>query len=298
MSEWKSAWIAMLGAEVRYETSGEYRTRCFYKSGGDEAPLVLIHGVGGHAESYLRNLLPLAERLPNRDVYSIDLIGHGYSSKTGEYNLADYGEHVGAFVDSLDHDTAHIHGESLGAMVAAWVGVNRPEIATTLGLNTMALVSDDIHHDVLSDEQIERMNQESEDLFNRTQEMMDEDFPRDLVKRRVEWLFHGDAPEELVDIRYHIYQQDELQKHMPKIYSERGSMEAFDRDGFAQIDTPTLVIHTDHNPGTPADTMEHVHENYLPNSEYYQLEDAAHWPQWERAEQYNEHTADFVMKHD
>lgn len=287
----------MLGAEVKYEEGGGYRTRCLHQSGGDEPPIILIHGVGGHAESYLKNVVPLAERLPDRDVYAIDLIGHGFSSKTGNYALPDYGEHVESFIRQLDHERVHIHGESLGAMVATWLAVNRPDLVVTIGLNTMAIVSDDIHQEVLSDERMERMNRESEDLFERTQEMMDSGFPRELVRRRVEWLFHGDPPEELVDIRYHIYQREEVREHMPGIYAERGRMESFGEDDFRRIEAPTLVIHTDHNPGTPADSMEYVHENLLSNSEFHVLPDAAHWPQWERADRYNRHTAEFVLEH-
>lgn len=290
----ESAWVSMLGSEVRHECSGEYRTRCFHVRGGSEAPLILIHGVGGHAESYLKNVVPLAEALPERDVYAIDLVGHGFSSKTGDYSLSDYGEHVAEFVAGLEHDTAHIHGESLGAMVATWIGINRPELAETLGLNTMAIVDDEIHETVLSRDQIERMEEESEDLFHRTQEMMDEGFPKALVRRRVEWLFHGDIPEELVDIRYDIYQRHEVQEHMPEIYAERGAMESFGEEDFRRIDRPTLVVHTRHNPGTPADSMEYVHENLLSDSEYHLLENSAHWPQWEEADRFNEITARFV----
>jgi len=294
MSESASAWVSMLGGEVKYVHSGEYRTRCFHAGGGDRPPLILIHGVGGHAESYLKNVMPLAEELSDRDIYSIDLVGHGYSSKTGNYSLSDYGEHVAAFVESLDQDRAHIHGESLGAMVATWIGVNRPELAETIGLNTMAIVSDDIHETVLTDEQIERMEAEGEDLFRRTQEMMEEGFPKPLVRRRVEWLFHGDIPEELVDIRYHIYQRPIVQEHMPEIYAERGKMESFGAADFRQIDRPTLVVHTAHNPGTPADSMAYIHEQFLADSEYHLLEHSAHWPQWEEAERFNEITAEFV----
>lgn len=298
MSNGHSAWVEMLGGEVSYVEGNEYRTRYLHAGGGSKPPVILIHGVGGHAESYLRNVIPLAELLPERDIYAIDLVGHGFSSKTGEYGLADYGDHVAAFIEGLDHDRAHIHGESLGAMVATWIGINRPELAQSLGLNTMAIVDDDIHETVLSAEQIERMEQESADLFHRTQEMMEEGFPKSLVRRRVEWLFYGDIPEELVDIRYHIYQRPEVQSHMPEIYSERGAMESFGEGDFDQIDRPTLVVHTTHNPGTPAESMKYVHENLLDDSEYHLLEASAHWPQWEEAARFNEITARFVGAND
>lgn len=294
MSGIESAWTAMLGGEIRYIDGGKYRTRCLRAGGGDEPPLVLIHGTGGHAESYLRNVMPLADRLPERDVYSIDLIGHGYSSKPGSYTLEDYAGHIEKFLSAIGHDSAHIHGESLGAAIAARLGLDHPELVETLGLNTMAVIADEIHEKALSAAQIERMNEAGQDLFDRTNEMMDAGFPRDLVRRRVDWLFHGGPPEELVDIRYEIYARETNREHMPQIYSGRSDMPGFEESDFERIDAPTLIIHTDHNPGTPADTMRYIHENCLSDSRLYVLEDAAHWPQWEQAELYNQYTAEFI----
>lgn len=201
----KTAWVHMLGERIEM-VENDFKTRCLHSGGGSEPPLLLLHGIGGHAESYLKNMKPLKDKLPNRDVYSIDLIGHGYSSKPGEYSIPNYAEHVEDFLEANDHSSAHIHGESMGGWIATWIGVNRPDLAETIGLNTTAGVNDNIHRKTLTEAELERAEQESDQLRERTREMISQSFPKDLVRRRVEWLFHDDLPEEVADIRYHIYQ--------------------------------------------------------------------------------------------
>lgn len=290
----KTAWVRMLGGRVEY-VDGQYRTRCLHTGGGDSPPLVLIHGIGGHAESFLKNMLPLGSNLSDRDIYAIDLIGHGFSDKPGEYLIPNYATHVEDFIESIGHDRAHIHGESLGGWIATWIGANNPGIAETVGLNTTAGVSDSIQRDVLSDDAYERQRAESQDLVDRTREMMGADYAKELVRRRVNWLFHGDPPEEVVDIRYHIYQQESVKSHMGAVYG--ADRQYFDEDVYENIQVPALLIHSTHNPGTPPETIEYVNE-LIPVSEYHLYDQSAHWPQWEQADLFNRHTAEFISDYE
>jgi hypothetical protein len=41
----------------RYYDAAGIRTRCFEK--GEGKPVILLHGSGGHAETWVRNLIPL-----------------------------------------------------------------------------------------------------------------------------------------------------------------------------------------------------------------------------------------------
>lgn len=291
----QTAWVKALGAEITYVDGQEYRTRTLCAGGGDEPPVILVHGVGGHVETYLKNVVPLANALENRGVYAIDMIGHGFSSKPGSYTPKDYAAHIEDVVSELGFESAHIHGESLGGVIATWIGINRPDLAESIGLNTTARIDDSIHETVLTDQQLERKDREMQDLFARTREMMDAGFPRELVARRVDWLFYDKPPEEVVDIRYNIYQRDAVQDEMSAIYGTEREM--FVADDFRSIDVPTLVVHSDHNPGTPWQTVDYIHEELLSNSEFHVYENSAHWPQWERADLFNKHTAAFIESH-
>ena len=72
-----SIWVDLMGAEVRYY-QGRYKTRVIEAGSGE--PLVLIHGVGGHAEAYSRNIMRLSQQYR---VMAIDLLWHGYSQRDG-----------------------------------------------------------------------------------------------------------------------------------------------------------------------------------------------------------------------
>ena len=55
-----SIWVDLLGADVRYYDAGGVRTRSI--EGGAGETVIMLHGVGGHAEAFARNVVPLGER--------------------------------------------------------------------------------------------------------------------------------------------------------------------------------------------------------------------------------------------
>ncbi len=68
-------WVDLMGCQVRYYGS-KYRTRVIEVGTGE--PLILLHGLGGHAEAYSRNMVRLGQ---NFHAMAIDLLWHGLSSK-------------------------------------------------------------------------------------------------------------------------------------------------------------------------------------------------------------------------
>src|SRR3984957_20811339 len=95
-----------------YLDAGGVRTR--YLRAGDSANpvLIMLHGSGGHAEAYVRNLEAHAEHF---STWSIDMLGHGYTDKPGHpLEVHHYIEHLLAFLDEIGVERAHLSGESLG----------------------------------------------------------------------------------------------------------------------------------------------------------------------------------------
>jgi len=75
--------------ETYYDAAG-VRTRCFEKGEGDA--VILLHGGGGHAETWVRNLLPLSEQFR---VLAIDYLGHGFTDKPAiAYNMEAFSKHL------------------------------------------------------------------------------------------------------------------------------------------------------------------------------------------------------------
>jgi len=291
-------WTEMLGGRIEYVQGDQYRTRCLHTGSGDEPPLILIHGIGGHAETYIKNMVGLADRLGDRSIYAVDLIGHGYSDAPTDidYTISDYQDHIEDLIHALGYESAHVSGESLGGWIACRFGIDRPELVESIGLNTMAGLGASVQ-DHVSEAIREKQDEETQDLYDRTMSMLEESFPRDGVRRRCDWLFVDEPPEEIVDVRHQIYQREEVQEVMPQIYhlvlADATEDPFISTDELSSIDVPTLLIHSTYNPGAKTDMIEYV-VDLIPNNEYELFENSAHWPQYEEAEKFNRVTAAFI----
>src|SRR2546422_8980569 len=120
-------WLDLLGAETHY-IGGEFRTRVI--EAGDGPPLVLIHGVGGHAEAYAKNVRRLGERYR---AMSIDLVWHGLSSKPPFADpLPTYARQVIDLLDAEGYERALVEGESLGGGDALGLATHTPHRRSTI----------------------------------------------------------------------------------------------------------------------------------------------------------------------
>src|SRR3546814_15230247 len=76
----------------RFIDAGGIRTRILTSGSPDKPLLLLIHGTGGHAEAYVRNMQSPGEHLWT---VAMDLVGHGWSDRP------DIDSEI---PDSTDHD--------------------------------------------------------------------------------------------------------------------------------------------------------------------------------------------------
>jgi pimeloyl-ACP methyl ester carboxylesterase len=277
----------MLGGQIRYVLAGAVRTRVLEAGSGD--PLVLLHGGGGHAESYIRNIIPLSAKF---HVYAPDMLGHGFTDAPDvPYTIADLADHLSDLLDAVGAKKAHLLGESLGGWVAAWLALHKPEKVNKLILVTSAGLK---LTETLSQQEVEGLAR----LRNLTDEAF-QNVTRESVRKRLEWLFHDSSlvPDELVEVRYRIYSQPTIQRAIPKIIRQSASeaREPFllTREKLAQIHAPTLILWTRHNPTTPWQIAEQAHR-LIEGSQFFIMEDCAHWPQYEKAEQFNRLVSDFL----
>jgi len=80
----------------RFVDAGGVATRVV--EAGSGPPLVLLHGTGGHAEAYIRNIASLGVHFR---VVAYDMIGHGFSDKPDRpYTLDDYCRHLSDLLDA------------------------------------------------------------------------------------------------------------------------------------------------------------------------------------------------------
>mgnify|MGYP003657690145 CR=1 FL=1 len=85
--------------------AGPYRTRYLHAGDRSRPVLLLLHGITGHAEAYVRNLAAHAE---NFSVWAIDFIGHGYSAKPDHpLEIPHYVDQISHVLDALGADNVN-----------------------------------------------------------------------------------------------------------------------------------------------------------------------------------------------
>jgi pimeloyl-ACP methyl ester carboxylesterase len=279
-----------LGSQVRY-LGNRHRTRVI--EAGDGPPLILIHGVGGHAEAYSRNVTRLGRDFR---AMAIDLLWHGYSDKppfSGDA-VPSYAAQIIDLLDSEGIERAHIEGESLGGWVGLWLALEHPDRVDRLVLNTTAGVKfAESHH------ANEHPGTGRELLRTRSLEAINDPNPQ-TIRKRLEWLMAAPnrVTDELVDVRLKIYSDPETQPALRTVFENSfgfgtGPNRQIAADRLKDVQTPTLVFWTDQNPGSGPDVGRLI-ASLIPNSEFYCMNDAAHWPQWEHPEEHDRVVSQFL----
>lgn len=280
--------VELLGAEVHY-VGTKYRTRVI--EAGSGVPLVMLHGVGGHAEAYARNILRLAKWCRPM---SIDLLWHGCSSKPPfQETMPLYCEQLIDIMDTCGFEKISIEGESMGGHVAMYFAVHHPERVDRIILNTAAGVRYDagtVHVEL--DKGLNLLRERSLAAVN--------DPTEETIRKRLEWLMATPdrVTDELVELRMAIYSDPQTREALTKVFTYTlGSPEAakylMTPDDLATITCPTLVLWSDKNPGSGENVGRRL-ASLIPGAEFYLMNDAAHWPQWEHPEEHDERVLEFL----
>jgi pyruvate dehydrogenase E2 component (dihydrolipoamide acetyltransferase) len=103
-----------------------------YVRAGEGAPTLLIHGLGGFAESWRHTIAGLAA---HGMVLALDLPGFGASGKPRtRYRLEFLARAVEGFLDALDLERVHLVGHSLGGAVTVAHALAHPARVDRLAL--------------------------------------------------------------------------------------------------------------------------------------------------------------------
>lgn len=283
-------WTELLGAEVRWYDAGGVRTRCI--EAGDGPPIVLLHGMGGHAEAFARNVMPLAR---HHRVLAVDYLGFGLTDKPSHPADRDaYVTHLLHLLDAAGIERAHLVGESLGGWIAMWTAILHPGRVDRLVSVCGARL------EVETDEDSERYTRDGIAELRRLTREFVEHPSREAVARRMEWLFRSpeeSLTEELIDLRWRLYQLDQADRVLKEAADpiRRGATDTYGLgpEELAAIEAPTLFLWTSHNPTTTAATARRAAE-HVPVCTFVLLEECGHWPQWENPEAFNRTVLGFL----
>lgn len=283
-------WTDALGAEVKYYDAAGVRTRVIEAGTGDA--IIMMGGLSGHAEAFIKNVVPIAEA--GFRVIAMDLIGHGFTDKPLDvtYHTPAFTRHLTDLLDATGLESAHLVGQSLGGWVAWAQALERPERVKRLVAVTGAGF-------LLSDEESLKESREVHDQVRSVTQRALEAPTREKVRQRLEWLMADPArvTEELVETRYRIYTLPDSRRAMPKVATEQPSDDnratMLTEELLAQIQHESLILWTDKNPTTPARVGRRVAE-IMPNARFEMVTDAGHWPQFEQPEIVNRLIVDFL----
>jgi 2-hydroxy-6-oxonona-2,4-dienedioate hydrolase len=275
---YESIWTALRETEFHqgYVDASGTRTR-YVDAGPKDAPVVvLLHGTGGHWETFARNLGPLSHHF--RTV-AFDMVGNGFSDRPDVgYEIPMYVDHVVSVMDALGIATASLGGTSLGSWVAAAVALKHPERVDKLLLMSVAGL-------VASAENMARIR------VQRRAAVENPDW--DTIKAMFDHLLANekDRLPDLVALRQAIYRLPGMSQTMentlvlqdPEIRDRNLITEA----QWRSIDAPTLSIASGQDFSEYSNTSRRVAE-LMPNATVVEMPDVKHWPHFEDAARFNE----------
>jgi pimeloyl-ACP methyl ester carboxylesterase len=228
--------------------------------------IILIHGAGG---SHL--VWPAAlRRLPEANVYAVDLCGHGRSAGDGYAQIEAYADEIVQFIKTSNLDKVILIGHSMGGAVAQIIALRHlPELAALVLIGTGAKlrVSPAILEQILPDfeQAVTTINQ---------------------------FAWSPAAPPEMV-----ARGRDLLAQTSPTVlHNDFSACDQFDiRDQLTQINLPTLVIAASEDKLTPPKNGCFLADN-IPQAQFTQLESAGHMMMVEKPAETAEAVAVFLER--
>lgn len=285
MAEFESVWGDLQGVAFSqgYLDAGGVRTRYLHAGGGDKPTLILLHGSGGHAEAYVRNLAAHAEHF---DTWAVDMLGHGYTGKPGHpLEVAHYVDHLLAFAAAIGAQRFHLSGESLGGWVASRAAADHPGRIDRLVLNTAG------------------GSQADPEVMKRiiTLSMAAAQDPTwETVQARIKWLMADKSKDydDIVASRQRIYRQPGFVAAMRDIMALQDpqirARNILGPDDYGAIAAPTLVLWTSDDPTADVTEGKRI-ASMIPGARFEVMGGCGHWPQYEDPETFNKIHIDFLL---
>ena len=285
MAEHESVWSDLQGVPFvqGYLDAGGIRTRYLHAGDENSPPLILLHGSGGHAEAYVRNLEAHADHF---STWSIDMLGHGYTDKPGHpLEIRHYVDHLLAFLDAIGVERAHLSGESLGGWVVSRVAADHPAKVDRLVLNTAG------------------GSQADPEVMKRivTLSMAAAENPTwETVQARIKWLMADKSKsyDDLVASRQRVYRQPGFVSAMRDIMAlqdpEIRARNLMSANDYGSIAAPTLVLWTSDDPTADVTEGSRI-ASMIPGARFEVMAGCGHWPQYEDTKTFDRLHIDFLL---
>jgi 2-hydroxy-6-oxonona-2,4-dienedioate hydrolase len=266
-------WIDVDGVSTRIAEAGST----------DLPAVILLHGTGGHWETFAPNLGPLSKHF---HCVAVDMVGNGFSDKPDyDYEIPIYVRHVVDVMATLGIEQASFIGMSLGSWVAAQFALDHPEKVDRLILMSPAGL-------IATQSNMARIRAE------RTQAVDNPTWAS--IKAMFDHLIADEANRipDIIALRQAIYRLPDTRKVINHVLAlqdpETRDRNLISEEQWASIEAPTLVVASGKDHGEYQSTARRV-ADYLPKSEVFEMPEVRHWPHFEDPDAFNEAALRFLL---
>lgn len=263
---------------------GGVRTRVVEAGSPDKPHLLLLHGTGGHWETFAPNLSALSAQY---HCVAIDMVGNGFSEKPDyDYEIAVYIRQILGVMDHFGMASTHLIGMSLGAWVCAATAVVHPDRVDKLILMSPAGMEASVSN-------MERIRAE------RTRAVNDPSWAS--IHKVFEHLIadENNRIPDLIALRQAIYQRTDTRETIDHllILQDPAARERnlIPERQWTTISAPTMVVASGADHGVYQETARTV-AGLIPDAEVFEMPEVRHWPHFEDAPAFNEAALRFLGK--
>jgi pimeloyl-ACP methyl ester carboxylesterase len=250
----------------------------------DKPHAVLLHGTGGHWETFAPNLAALSEHF---HCVAIDMVGNGFTDKPDyDYEIAVYVEHVLAVMERFGMARAHFVGMSLGAWVASAIAVNHPNrVAKVILMSPAGKEASAANMARIRAERTKAVNEPTwESLYAVFAHLIADE------KNRLP---------DLIGLRRAVYQRDDTRETIDHllVLQDPAARERnlIPEEQWKSIAAPVLVIASGRDHGVYQQTATSIAQ-LIPRAEVFEMPTVRHWPHFEDPEAFNAAAVAFLTR--
>jgi pimeloyl-ACP methyl ester carboxylesterase len=267
-------WLDVGGVSTRYAEAGP----------ADAPAVLMLHGTGGHWETFASNLGPMSKQFR---CIAIDMVGNGFSGKPDiDYEIPVYVDHAFATLDVLGIERASVIGTSLGSWVAARSALTDPDRVEKLVLMSPAGL-------VATESNMQRIRAErTAAVDNPTWATIKGLFDHLIADER-------NRIPDIIAVRQAIYRLPETRGAIDHVLILQEPA-ARDRNLITEnewmtITAPTLVVASGKDYSEYETTARRI-LSLLPDSQVLEMPNVRHWPHFEDPDVFNEAVIKFLLE--
>jgi pimeloyl-ACP methyl ester carboxylesterase len=281
----RSIWTELRQVAFRQEwvDAGGTSTR-YAEAGPAGAPaVVMLHGTGGHWETFAANLGPFSRHFR---CVAPDMVGNGFSDQPDvDYEIPVYVDHVLAVMDALGIPRASIIGVSLGSWVAARLALEHPDrVDKLIFLSTAGLIA--------TRQNMDRIRAE------RTRAVDDPTWAS--IRAMFEHLIADERNRipDLIALRQAVYSQPGMKAAIHRILvlqdPDVRDRNLLTEDEWKAIAAPALVVASGRDHNEYENTSRRV-AALMPAARLLEMPDVRHWPHFEDPATFNQAGLRFLL---